>query len=423
MKAIYLDAFSGISGNMLLGAFLQAGVPERYLRAELSKLPLDGEYAIDISSVQKNGIVADYVAVKGAGETAHEHGAADHAATEPSAAHAQDEHHAHEHHHPHRTFASIQALIDGSTLAPRVRETALKIFTVLAEAEGHVHGRPAAEVAFHEVGAVDSIIDIVGTAIALDYLGMPRVYASALNLGSGFVHCAHGVIPVPAPAVAELLRDWPTYAEGDRRELTTPTGAAVVRALAEYAPALPRDFHAEHIGYGAGTWELSIPNVLRLYLGETEGNRAGDEAKYLLAANIDDMNPQIYGYLTERLFAAGALDVWLTPIYMKKNRPASELKVLVNEAQKAACTRLIFRETTTIGLRVLRLDDRIACTRRIARVETKYGEVGVKVAAYEGEIVSAQPEYEDAKKLAAAKDVPLKLILDEAKKEIAFRLG
>lgn len=405
MKAIYLDAFSGISGNMLLGAFLQAGVPEGYLRQELAKLPLAGEFELSCTPVTKQGIRAAYVDVRLMSETAH-------GEAQEAQAHA----------HVHRTLADIEALLSEAPLSEAVKEKARAVFRLLAEVEGKVHGKPAAEVAFHEVGAVDSIVDIVGTAICLDYLGIEQVLASRLNVGSGYVRCAHGIMPVPAPAVAELLMGWPTYAFGAEEELTTPTGAAVVRAFAQHAAALPEDFAVRAIGYGAGSRDLPLPNVLRLYVGEREG-AAAEETLLLLSTNIDDMSPEVYGYLFDRLFAAGALDVWVTPIYMKKNRPAQQLTVLVRPAQRSACTEIIFRETTSIGLRVTPLAERIACDRRTASVETRYGAVRVKVASWQGKIATTSPEYEDCRRLAEAQDVPLKEVYDEARRALAFRLG
>ena len=419
-KAIYLDAFSGLSGNMLLGAFLAAGMDEHVLRRELAKLPVMQECELKVSQVKKNGIAATYVDVE-----VHEKAAAGNAM--PFHDLANDDHHNHHVHH-HRAMRDIRAMIEGSSLSDGAKAISLRIFKVLAEAEGHVHGVPADEVTFHEVGAADSIVDICGVAICLDVLGITEVYAGRVNVGSGFVRCAHGTMPVPAPAVAELLKDWPTYAAGAPVELTTPTGAAVVRAFANISLVRPASFRAEAIGYGAGTRDNEgLPNVLRLYLGEMEEQQKPDdgseEDKYILAANIDDMTPQIYGYLFDKLLAAGALDVWVTPIYMKKNRPAHELSVLVTGAQRAICQKILFRETTTIGLRVTKVDERVECDRRVAQAETKYGTVRVKIAAYEGEIVNVQPEFEDCRACAEAHDVPWKRVREAALREIAFRLG
>ncbi|WP_294158080.1 nickel pincer cofactor biosynthesis protein LarC [uncultured Selenomonas sp.] len=441
-KAIYLDAFSGISGNMLLGAFLAAGMPEQLLRKELAKLPVLQECTLTVMPVKKAGISAVYVDVALAGEHSaqpkdaaqqllQEHAHTFHPdhhlgfygdmrAPEPEGEPHEEEHH---HTHPHRTMADIRMMIEGSELTAGAKAKALEIFDVLAEAEGAVHGLAKDNVTFHEVGAADSIVDICGTAICLDALGVEQVYAGALNVGSGFVRCAHGMMPVPVPAVAELMMDWPTYAKGPQRELTTPTGAAVVLALSTLATALPENFQSTSIGYGAGSFDAEDwPNVLRLYLGETVEKTVNDE-KYILAANIDDMNPQIYSYVFDLLLAAGALDVWVTPIYMKKTRPAAELSVLVTGETKNACVKILFRETTTIGLRVMRVDERIACDRRMANAETKYGTVRVKIAAYEGEIVNIQPEFEDCRKCAEEHDVPWKRVHDAALQEIQFRLG
>ena len=412
-KAIYLDAFSGLSGNMLLGAFLAAGMDEHVLRRELAKLPVMQECELKVSQVRKNGIAATYVDVE---------------VQEAQAFPELREHDEHHQDHHHRAMRDIRAMIEGSSLSDGAKAISLRIFKVLAEAEGHVHGVPADEVTFHEVGAADSIVDICGVAICLDVLGITEVYAGRVNVGSGFVRCAHGTMPVPAPAVAELLKDWPTYAAGAPVELTTPTGAAVVRAFANISLVRPASFRAVAIGYGAGTRDNEgLPNVLRLYLGEMEEQQKPDdgsaEDKYILAANIDDMTPQIYGYLFDKLLAAGALDVWVTPIYMKKNRPAQQLTVLVRPAQRSACTEIIFRETTSIGLRVTPLAERIACDRRTASVETRYGTVRVKVASWQGKIATTSPEYEDCRRLAEAQDVPLKEVYDEARRALAFRLG
>ena len=421
MRTVYLDCFAGISGNMLLGAFLQAGVPEAYLSGELSKLPLAEEYRLRIEDVSKKGIMATYVDVEltnrrivnAVDRLPHHHG-------------ESDEHthkHEHKHHdgHEHRTFADIRLMLEKSTLAQEVKQKSLAIFQNLAEAEGKVHGKPTDEVHFHEVGAVDSIVDIVGTAICLDYLEIEKVLVSKLNTGTGFVECAHGLMPVPAPATAELLKEIPAYHCGTPRELTTPTGAATVKTLAHYFESLPADFVVEKIAYGAGGWDLPFPNVLRVYIGDYQGAPAKNYL--LMESNIDDMNPQIYGYLYELLFAAGALDVWTTAIYMKKNRPAQKLSVLVAEADQAKCAEIIFRETTSIGLRVMSVDNRLEATRHIAKVATKYGEVPCKVSAYNGHIVSVSPEYDACLNLAREKKIPLKVIRQEALKIMNERLG
>ena len=412
MKALYLDCASGISGNMFLGACLQLGVPEKYLRGELDKLKLPHEYTIEISNVSKNGIGAAYVDVQLSREFDSEH-------DRPNIRRL----HRHEHakSHSHRTFGDIKKIIDAADLSDAVKARALAIFSVIAQAEGKVHQRAAESVTFHEVGAIDSIVDIVGCAICLDYLDVEKIFVSRINTGSGFVKCAHGLMSVPAPATAELLQGFKTYHFGAEKELTTPTGAAIVNALAEFSSDLPEDFTSEKIGYGAGSWDLDIPNVLRIYLGEYDGR--GSRHLLKLEANIDDMNPQIYGWLYERLFDAGALDVWTTPVYMKKNRPAQMLSVLVDAEHRDLCTKIIFEETTTIGLREIEIARRLEAVRRMAKVETRFGEVQCKVSAFDGKIVSITPEYEDCRRLAEKNSVPLKLIWQEALTKQEARLG
>ncbi len=413
MKALYLDCASGISGNMFLGACIQAGVPEKYLKSELEKLNLHDEWHIDISDEIKNGIGAVYVDVKLLKNFEPEH-----IQNTPNIRKIHRLEHAG---HVHRTMKDIRKTIDNSDLNENVKSIALKIFSVIAAAEGKVHQRPPETVTFHEIGAIDSIVDIVGCAICLDYLEIKKIFVSKINTGSGFVKCAHGLMPVPAPATAELLQGFKTYSFGAEKELTTPTGAAIVNALAEYSANLPENFSSEKIGYGAGTLNLEIPNVLRVYCGEIDGEKKRSFVK--LEANIDDMNPQIFGYLYDKLFAAGALDVWTTGIFMKKNRPAQMLSVLIDDEKKSACAKIIFEETTTIGLRVTKVDERIEASRKSARVLTDYGEVKCKVSAYDGKIVSISPEYEDCRRLAEEKNVPLKAVWQDALIKQNERLG
>ncbi len=395
MKAIYLDCFAGISGNMFLGAMLQAGVPAGYLEQELKKLPMAAEFKLEVSETQRQGIHALYVEVKLTQQPGH--------------------------HHNHRTMRDIRELVEKSALPMAVKQQTMAIFKEIARAEGKVHGKSLEEVNFHEVGAVDSIVDIVGAAICLDYLEVDRVFVSPLTTGSGFVQCAHGRLPVPAPAVAELLLGWPTEPGTEKYELVTPTGAGLVRALGTYSAGIPKGLVTECIGYGAGSHELGIPNVLRLYFGEYAGQQESNLV--ILEANIDDMNPQIYGYLYEQLLGAGALDVWTTPIFMKKNRPAQKLSVLVEENSRGACADIIFAETTSIGLRLIPVMGRLEASRHIARVETKYGVVNCKVSAWQGKLCSVSPEYEDCRNLAAEKNVPLKMVQQEALRVLQERLG
>lgn len=413
MKAIYLDCLSGISGNMFLGACIQIGVPKNYLLKELEKLNLPNEYHIEISDVIKCGIGAAYVDVKLLKDFEPEKILSD----RPNIRRISRLTHGHN----HRTFADIKKIIESSDLNNFIKQKSLAIFSVIAQAEGKVHNKIAEEVGFHEVGAIDSIIDVVGCAICLDYLEVEKIFVGKINIGGGFVKCAHGLMPVPAPATAELLQGFKTFSFGAEKELTTPTGAAIIKSLAEFRADLPDDFTSEKIGYGAGTLDLQMPNVLRIYFGEYSGQPA--KKFYKLETNIDDMNPQIYGWLYERLFAAGALDVWTTNILMKKNRPAQMLSVLVDGENKADCIKIIFEETTTIGIRIMEISRRVEAVRKMAKVETTWGEVQCKVSAYGGKIVSITPEYEDCKRLAEKNNVPLKMIWQEALTKQENRLG
>jgi len=426
-----LDCFSGLSGNMLLGAFLAAGMPLETLEAELRRLPMAEEFRLKVSSVKKNGIAATYVDVelldKGHGrEHAHKRSCAhDHVhSCEHDHGHANEgavPAHEHSHEHHHRTMHDVRTILERSSLSAEVKEMSLKIFGVLAQAEGKVHGVRPEDVHFHEVGAVDSIVDIVGTAICLDYLEIEKIFVSRVNTGSGTVHTQHGRMMVPAPATAELLRLFPTYHEGAAKELTTPTGAAVLAALAEFSDHVPTDLLTECIAYGAGTWDLELPNVVRLYIGECKGGGKRDLS--LIETNIDDMDAQLFGYVSERLFALGALDVWTTPIYMKKNRPAHMLSVLVEEDKKAQCLSLLFSETTSIGMRVLHVDERVEAVRHTALVDTLHGKVRCKVSAYGGKIVSLSPEYDDCREIAVREGIPLKRVRQEALDDLRERLG
>ena len=431
MRAIYLDCFSGLSGNMLLGAFLAAGMPLETLEVELRRLPMAEEFRLKVSSVKKNGIAATYVDVELLGAThghccehgeghdhAHEHSCEhDHGHANEGAVPAHE--HSHEHHH--RTMHDVRTILERSSLSAEVKEMSLKIFGVLAQAEGKVHGVRPEDVHFHEVGAVDSIVDIVGAAICLDYLEIEKIFVSRVNTGSGTVHTQHGRMMVPAPATAELLRLFPTYHEGAAKELTTPTGAAVLAALAEFSDHVPTDLLTECIAYGAGTWDLELPNVVRLYIGECKGGGKRDLS--LIETNIDDMDAQLFGYVSERLFALGALDVWTTPIYMKKNRPAHMLSVLVEEDKRAQCLSLLFSETTSIGMRVLHVDERVEAVRHTALVDTLHGKVRCKVSAYGGKIVSLSPEYDDCREIAMREGIPLKRVRQAALDDLRERLG
>lgn len=392
MKAIYLDCFAGISGNMLLGALLDAGLPEEALRQQLSTLPIDG-YDLVIKKVVKSGIHAVYADVK----LIHHH--------HP---HEDDHHHHEDDHHHHRHLADIVHIIDQSQLAEKVKVDSKKIFLLLAQAEAKVHGTTIDEIHFHEVGAVDAIIDIVGTAFGLHYLGIEAIYTSKLQVGSGFVQCCHGLMPIPAPATAELLTNIPYYNGHITKELVTPTGAAVIAALGTDHKGMPDNFISQKIGYGAGTWDLSIPNVLRMHVGEITADEVINET-VVVEANIDDLNPQVYPYVMDKLLEIGVLDVWLTPIIMKKNRSATTLSVLINGPLLEQVIQILFEETTTIGLRYYKTE-RAMAKREVVDVALPWGQARVKISSYHGKICSITPEYEDCKRLAIENNIPLKKV-------------
>lgn len=387
MKTVYFDCFAGISGNMLLGAFLDAGVPEERLRSELAKLNVTG-YELKIQRVIKQGIAAVHADV----ELVHHH---------------HDHEHHHEHHHHHRYLPDIYAILDQSALAQAVKDNSKKIFLCLAEAEAKVHGTTVDKIHFHEVGAIDSIVDIVGAAFCLHYLGIEKVCASRLQTGSGFVQCSHGQMPVPAPATAELLRNIPYYNGNTEKELVTPTGAAFLAAFGTEFGAIPAGFLSHTIGYGAGGWDLDFPNVLRVHVGELE--QAEEAQMLVIEANIDDLNPQIYEYVMEKLLALGARDVWMTPIIMKKSRPATMLSVLAEGTLLESIAACLFAETSTIGIRHYPVQRQIA-GRVTKKITTPWGEASVKVSSYQNKICNVAPEFEDCRKLAEEHNIPLKQI-------------
>lgn len=379
MSVLYLDCFAGISGNMLLGALIDAGLPEERLRKMLAKLPVSG-YELMVKRVEKQGISAVYVDVR---VTKHQH---------------------------HRHLPDILQIIETADLPQSVKDNSKKVFMRLAEAEAKVHNTTLEDIHFHEVGAVDAIVDVVGTVFGLYELGVEAIYTSKLHVGSGFVQCNHGMMPVPAPATAELLCGIPYYSGDIRRELVTPTGAAVLAALGTGFGGMPEQFICRHVGYGAGTWDIEIPNVLRMVVGEL-GQK---EAELLVVeANIDDMNPQHYAYAMDRLFAAGALDVWLTPIVMKKGRPATTLSVLVSGKLVQAVTDILFAETTTIGVRHYPVERTVA-SRATALVDTQWGGVRIKISKHQGRICNFSPEFDDCLRLAKEHGVPLKAVRQAA---------
>lgn len=391
MAIVYFDCFAGISGNMLLGALLDAGLPEETLRQELAKLPVEG-YDLHINKVVKSGVSAMYVDV----HLNHHH---DHNHINKEGA----EHH----HHHHRNLPDILKIIDSSTLDEKVKQDSKRVFIRLAEAEAKVHGTTSDKIHFHEVGAVDAIIDIIGTVFGLSYLGVEQIYASKLRVGTGFIKCSHGLMPIPAPATAELLQGIPYYAGEIAKEMVTPTGAAILSTLGTGFGVMPEGFISQKISYGAGTWDTDIPNVLRMHLGEIPVNRQTNDDLILIETNIDDTNPQVYGYVMDKLFSVGALDVWLTNIIMKKGRPAVKLSVLTERQYQDEIAAVLFNETSTIGIRFQPVG-RVTADRQFVTVTSEWGDIKVKVSSYKNVVCSTTPEYEDCRQAAVVSGVPLK---------------
>ena len=381
MRAAYLDCFSGISGNMFLGALVDAGLPEAVLRDAIAKIDLKG-FSIKIKPVDKWGIRATHLDVD-----------------------LTSKHH-------HRGLADILKLIRAAELPDAVKDKACLVFERLGKAEAKVHGMPLDKVHFHEVGAVDAIIDIVGTVFGFHYLGVERIYCSPLRVGRGFVKAAHGIMPIPAPATAELLHGIPWYPGDIDKELVTPTGAALVAELCSGFGDRPSGFLAEKTAYGAGTWDLVIPNVMRLSLGSLSEQKTSDEI-WQLEANVDDSTPEVIAYAIDKLLAAGAVDAWITPIIMKKGRPAFLLSALCTEANKTAVEDVVFAETSSIGVRWQQVRRTVA-DRSMVAVQTEWGTVGVKVAERDGQVINVAPEFGDCRHLAEQSGAPLKKIYQAA---------
>jgi hypothetical protein len=416
MRIGYLECFAGISGDMLLGALVDAGVSAELLRQAVSTLAVGAE--LDIHSVDRSGIRSTKVDVRVDGKPAEaaDHHHHDHAHDH---SHGHNEHeHSHEHSHSHlhshgRSWRQIRELIVQATLREDAKALALRTFELLAHAEAKIHGLPVDDVHFHEVGAVDTIVDIVCGAVGLCSLKVDRWHASPINVGGGFVDCAHGQFPVPAPATAEVLKGIPTYAAGPKKELTTPTGAALLRALGCSFGEAP-GMVTETIGYGAGTRNPErFPNVLRLTIGESTAAEGNQDRVTVLECAIDDATPQVLAYAMELALENGALDAMASPVTMKKGRLGTLLTVLAKPEDAAAIEGLLFRETTTLGIR-RRSDERVILDRSFVTVETAFGRIRVKVASLDGEQRNAMPEYEDCRRAAREHGVPLKLVIEAA---------
>jgi uncharacterized protein (TIGR00299 family) protein len=395
---LYFDCFSGISGDMALGALLDAGLPLEDLRRALGSLAL-GDAHVHAHRVLRAGVSATKFSVHEHAHAAHEH---EHHAGETS------EHHAGEaHHHHHRSLPDIFHLIDHASLSDAAKHRARAMFQRLGEAEAAIHQMPVEQVHLHEVGALDSIIDIVGIAHAMEWANADRVVCSPLNVGGGMVQSAHGLFPVPAPATVKLLGSTPVYSGRVQKELVTPTGALIATTFAgEFGP-MP-SMSIDRVGYGAGDRDDPVtPNVLRVLIGRAaDAPRTGDRVT-VIECEIDDMNPQLFGVVMERLYAAGALEVFYTPVQMKKNRPGTLLTVVAAPALRAEMTDIVFSETTTIGLRHYDVD-RECLEREIVSVATPIGAVRFKIARHNGRIVNATPEFDDCAALARERRLSVK---------------
>lgn len=388
MKIAYFDCFSGASGDMILGALLDAGAQLNVLLDELAKLPLD-HYQVKVKQVLKRGLRANQAVVSI--DRPHD----------PSC---------------HRHLSDVTKIIRESRLSAAVKAKSVAVFMRLAEAEARVHHILVEEVHFHEVGAMDAIIDVVGSVIALENLEIDKVVCSPLHLGSGTVECAHGILPVPAPATAELVKGKPVYTTQVVGELLTPTGAAILTTLAEeFGPMPPLNLSA--IGCGAGTSDFTIPNVLRVFVGDAGqlGLARETDQVAMIETNIDDMNPQIYDHLLDQLFRLGALDAFLTPIQMKKNRPGTVVTVVCQPESVPKLADVLIRETTTIGLR-WRIENRIKASRSLVKINTKFGSVRMKIVSLGDRHCKITPEYDDCKCIASETGIPLRDVMDEARK-------
>ncbi len=382
MKIAYFDCFSGASGDMILGALMDAGLAVETLKEALAGLNLS-HYNLGVEKVVKKGVSGSKAIID-----------------------IEDEHH-------HRHLHHIETIINDSALDAQVKENSIRIFRRLAEAEAKVHNTSVEKIHFHEVGALDAIIDVVGSAAGLHALGVEKIYCSPLHVGTGTVECAHGVLPVPAPATTELIAGRPVYATGVKGELLTPTGAAILTTLASDFGPMPA-MTIESIGYGAGTADIDIPNLLRVLVGSNTDAQQGFDAErtVVLETNIDDMNPQVYEHIMEKALDLGAKDIFLTPLQMKKNRPGTLITLLCAPEMLWRLADFLIRETRTIGLR-WRIEDRIMARREIKTADTEYGPVQFKIARIGDEVVNVGPEYADCRRLAVEKNVPLKTVMEK----------
>jgi pyridinium-3,5-bisthiocarboxylic acid mononucleotide nickel chelatase len=388
MRTLYFDCFAGASGDMILGAMVAAGVDPDALRHQLSLLNVEG-FKIDFETVDRSGLSATYARVVTTDQSKHRH------------------------------LSSIRRIIEDSGVTQVAKDLSIRIFTRLAEAEARVHNEPVEKVHFHEVGALDAIVDVVGAAVCFDLMNIDRFVSSPLHVGSGMIEMAHGRFPVPPPAVTELLRGVPFYSGEIKGELLTPTGAAIITTVCqEYGP-IPQ-IKTDRTAYGAGTRQYeNFPNVLRVLVGETGAEEAAVERLWMIETNLDDASPQIVGHVMDRVFEAGALDCYFTPVQMKKNRPGVLLSVLCEGvADKELLMQLLFTETTTLGIRSYEVERR-ALRRSVIQVETQYGRIDVKVAHLNGRVVNQMPEFEQCREAALRANVPLKVVEEAARVALA----
>ena len=421
MRTLYFDCFSGISGDMTVGALLDIGVDEKVLLDGLNQLKVEG-YELKIEKKLKNGISGtDFsVILEEQHEEENEHH--NHDGEQDNEHHSHEHPHTHEHkhntEHVHRNMGDIERIINDSGLGERVRKLSTDIFRLVAEAEGKIHGKPAGEVHFHEVGAVDSIVDIIGTAICIDNLNVDRIVFSSLPLSKGFVKCQHGVFPLPAPATLEILKNVPVYYTDINFELVTPTGAAIAKGLADEF-GMVGELEVEKIGYGLGKKTYEIPNVLRVMLFSSK-KKISDKVVEI-ETNIDDMTAEQLGSAVEILFDQGALDVFFTPVFMKKNRPGTKLTVLCQPDKKESLAEAILKHTSTFGVRMSNME-RSILDRETVEVDTEFGSIRCKVGKLDGEILKYSPEYEDCKAASLQYGRPIADIYNEAISKVRGKL-
>jgi len=390
MRIAYFDCFSGASGDMILGSLIDAGLSPRLLREELKKIDIP-TVQIQVKRVLRGGLSATRVIVRGKEER-----------------------------HSHRSLKELLKIIDRSSLSREIKEKSDEIFERISSVEAKIHQKPAMDIHFHEIGGLDSIVDIVGAVWGIHHMGIEEVYVSPVNVGSGFVRCEHGILPVPAPATLGLMKGKPIYSSGVERELLTPTGAAILATFGiQFGPIPPMNVVA--MGYGAGKDDLPHPNLLRLILGDRAkpGER---ERVFVVETNIDDMNPQFYDHVMERLLGMEVQEVFLTPILMKKNRPATLVTIICPPEKMAMVSDFLFRETTTLGLR-WHEEERACAEREMVSLRTRHGKIRFKLARWEGKPVNLSPEYEDCKRLALSRNVSLKEVFEEARKEATLFLS